>query len=154
MKTKFKIIIVAVMVLWCVAFVQTLVTRWYVSGSAFKQAFARNQIVLTQYSDSETDMRNIQTGNVCREGVVAGRLSKEKRAQIVNSIFREFGGCPVMNSDEENDNYFIAYGYTKGIQSKKYVNGKVINLSVAVSYEEENQMTRIVVGVPFINSDF
>ena len=65
------------MVLWCVAFVQTLVTRWYVSGSAFQQAFARNKIVLTQYSDSETDMRNIQTGNVCREGVVAGRLNRK-----------------------------------------------------------------------------
>lgn len=152
-KTKFKIILTAVALLWCVAFVQTLVTKWYVSNSAFQQAFAKNQIVLTENGEAERDTRNIREGNVCREGEIQGRLSREKREELVTNIFREFGGVEVMSSDEDDDNYYIVYGYTKGIDVEKHVNGKAINLSVAMSYDEKKQSTRIVVGVPFINSD-
>lgn len=154
MKTKFKIILTALVLLWGIAFVQTLVTRLYVSKSAFTQAFARNQILLTEQGEAATDTRNITVGNVCKEGIITGRLSPEKRQEVARDIFREFGGAEVMSSDAENENYYVAYGYTNGIEMVKQVNGKKINLNVAISYDEKNQVTRVIVGTPLINSDF
>lgn len=142
----------ALVLLWGIAFVQTLLTRIYVSKSTFTQAFARNRIMVTE-SEAAKDTRNIKVGNVCKEGIITGRLSLEKRQEVTKSIFREFGGVEVMNSDPENENYYVAYGYTNGIDIVKRVNGKKINLNIALSYDEENQVTRVTVGIPFINSD-
>lgn len=154
MKTKFKIILTALVLLWAIAFVQTLITRLYVSNSAFTQAFARNQILVTDEKEASTDTRNIAQGNKCKEGIITGRLSKEKRQQVAQDIFRELGGTEVMSSDTENENYYVAYGYTSGIETVKRVNGKKINVNVAMSYDEREQVTHIIVGTPLINSDF
>lgn len=153
LKVKFKIILSVLILLWGIAFVQTLVTRIYISRSAFTQAFARNRIAVIG-SEAQEDMRNKKVGNVCREGIITGRLSKEKRQEITKSIFREFGGTEVMNSDPENENYYVAYGYTNGVDVVKYVNGKKINLNIALSYDEQDKVTRVIVGIPFVNSDF
>lgn len=154
MKTKFKIILTTLVLLWVIALVQSIITRVYVSNNSFTQAFARNQILETEKEEAATDTRNTEEGNLCKEGIVAGRLSKEKTKQMAENIFREFGGIEVMSSDVENEDYYVAYGYTTGIDTVKIVNGKKINLNVAISYDETEQLTRIVVGTPLINSDF
>ena len=154
MKTKFKIILAALVLLWCIAFVQNIITRVYVSRSSFTQAFARNQILATGREGAETDTRNTKEGNLCKSGIIAGQLSNEKRKQVAEDIFREFGGVSVMSSDVDNEDYYVAYGYTTGIDTSKIVNGRKINLNVAISYDETEQLTHIVVGTPLINSDF
>lgn len=154
MKTKFKIIISALVLLWGIAFFQVIITKWYVSNSAFQQAFARNQIVLTKDESASLDKRNVVPGNRCKEGMIAGKLDKDRRQKVVENIFREFGAAKVMASDEENENYFVAYGYTSGIETVKYVNGKKININITLSYNEEKQKTHVIVGIPLINSDF
>lgn len=154
MKIKFKIILTALVLLWSIAFVQTLITRFYVSKSAFTQAFARNQILVMERGETATDTRNTIEGNLCKEGIIAGKLSIEKRQQVAKDIFREFGGAEVMSSQAEDENYYVAYGYTLGIDKVKIVNGRKINLNVAISYDEKEQVTHIIVGTPLINSDF
>lgn len=154
MKTKFKIILTTLVLLWVIAFVQNIITRVYVSNKSFTQAFARNQIMATEKGEAATDTRNTKEGNLCKEGIIAGRLSKEKTKQVAEDIFREFGGAGVMSSDVENENYYVAYGYTNGIDTVRIVNGRKINLNVAISYDETEQLTHIVVGTPLINSDF
>lgn len=154
MKTKFKILLAALVLLWCIAFVQNIITRVYVSRSSFTQAFARNQILATEKEEAAADTRNTKEGNLCKSGVIAGQLSSEKRRQVAEDIFREFGGVSVMSSDVDNEDYYVAYGYTTGINTSKIVNGRKINLNVAISYDETEQLTHIVVGTPLINSDF
>lgn len=154
MKTKFKIILTTLVLLWAIAFVQSIITRVYVSNNSFTQAFARNRILATEKEEAATDTRNTKEGNLCKEGIIAGRLGKEKMKQVAEDIFREFGGTSVMSSDAENEDYYVAYGYTTGIDTVKIVNGKKINLNVAISYDETEQLTHIVVGTPLINSDF
>lgn len=154
MKTKFKILLITLVLLWGIAFIQTCMTRFYVSHTAFTQAFARNQIQIKKEEEVTTDTRNTKEGNVCREGTVEGRLSGEERERVARDIFREFGGEEVMDSDVENPDYYVAYGYTSGVEKYKRVNNKKININVAVSYDEHANKTRIIVGTPLINSDF
>lgn len=155
LKTKFKIIVWSVFVLWLVVLVQTVVTRLYVSQTAFEQAFARNQVAVDNDSTAAMDTRNIKAGNRCQEGVIQGRLSTEAMRELAQELFRDFGGEKVLSSTGMGaDRYFVAYGYTRGLDTGKKVNGKLVNLTVAMSYDEEEDVTRIVLGTPLINSDF
>ena len=154
MKTKFKILLLTLVLLWSIAFIQTCMTRLYVSRTAFTQAFARNQIQINNETEVTSDTRNTKTGNECREGTVEGRLSAEERAKVAHNIFREFGGEEVLDSDVDNPDYYVAYGYTSGVEQYKRVNNKKININVAMSYDEQENKTRIIVGTPLINSDF
>lgn len=154
LKTKFKIIAWSAVVLWLVVLMQTVVTRLYVSQTAFEQAFARNQIAVERKSDSADDVRNIRTGNRCREGVIQGRLRAGAMQKLAQDMFRDFGGELVMSSAGTDENYYVAYGYTRGLGNGKKVNGKIINMTIAMSYEEEKNITRIVIGTPLVNSDF
>ena len=143
------------MVLWLVVLMQTVITRLYVSQTAFQQAFARNQIAVVEDTDAAKDSRNEKNGNVIHEGFISGSLSSDRRQELARDIFREFGGEEVMSStDSGENNYFVAYGYTRGIETVKRVNGKRINLTVTMSYDEQANGTRVVVGAPLVNSDF
>lgn len=155
LKTKFKIIALAAIVLWLIVLVQTVVTRLYVSRNAFTQAFARNQIAVERDSEAAADSRNVEEGNQCQEGTIPGRLSVDNMQDLAQDMFRQMGGVEVMASSESDDNgYFVAYGYTRGLDTKKKVNGRDINLNIAMSYDEEKNITRVVMGTPLINSDF
>lgn len=155
LNTKFKIIAWSAVVLWLVVLMQTVITRLYVSQTAFEQAFARNQIAVEKDSAAADDARNVRKGNWCREGVIDGRLTADRMHEVAKDLFRDFGGEEVMSSKSEaGENYFVAYGYTRGIKKAKRVNGKSVNLTVAISYEEESDKTRVVLGTPLVNSDF
>lgn len=155
LNTKFKIIAWSAVMLWLVVLMQTVVTRLYVSQTAFEQAFARNQIAVEKNSAADTDVRNVRAGNQCREGVIQGRLTEDAKQELAQDMFRDFGGEVVMSSvGEVDESYFVAYGYTRGIKKSKKVNGKSVNLTVAISYDEGKNVTRVVMGTPLVNSDF
>lgn len=154
LKIKFKVLLITLVLLWGIAFIQICMTRFYVSQEAFTQAFARNKITVTKEAESATDTRNVAEENVCKEGTVEGRLSETERVRIARDIFRQFGGAEVMSGDAKNANYYVAYGYTNGVEHYKRVNNKRININVAMTYDERADKTRIVIGTPLINSDF
>ncbi|MCH5251595.1 MAG: YwmB family TATA-box binding protein [Lachnospiraceae bacterium] len=152
MKFKFRAAVTVAVVFWTVVFVQIAVTRLYMSKTGFTQAFARNQLVVTK---ENTDSRNTQEGNTCIEGRVLGKMVKEDMAELAEELFRSMGGSRVLDSSMDTyGNYYVAYGYTSGIANTKNVNGKNINLNVAMSYNEEENCTEIIMGTPLINSDF
>lgn len=153
-KTKFKIILTALVLLWGIAFIQTCITRLYVSRTAFTQAFAHNQIQKSPDDAVMKDSRNLCKGNMCQEGFLEGHLTAKECKQLAQDIFRQFGGERVLESDTDTLDYYVAYGYTRGVADCKYINGKKINVNVAMAYEEERDGMRIVVGTPLINSDF
>ncbi len=152
MKRKFKIAVWAAALLWIVVLIQIAITRLYVSKTDFVQAFARNQLTVDMVNQ---DRANIQEGNTCLEGYVPGRLGTEEREKLATELFQTMGGTPVMvHSDNAEDAYYVAYGYTTGLAYYKKVNGHRINLNVAVCYEEEKDRTRVIMGTPIINSDY
>lgn len=168
MSAKFKCTIGAAAVLWAIVLIQILLTRWHVSETDFTQAFARNQVTVTT---SEEDSRNKEEGNKVKEGSVPGKLSEEEERELAESLFRQMGGGVVLDSAESPSIAFqamaadfsetgmltesyVAYGYTNGIRTIRKVNGKAINLTVAMKYDEEKDITHIIMGSPLVNSDF
>lgn len=168
MNAKFKCAIGAAAVLWAIVLIQILLTRWHVSHNNFTQAFARNQVTVTT---SEEDSRNKKEGNDIKEGDVPGKLSETAKRELAESLFRQMGGGVVLDSQESPsvgfkkmaaDFYntgkltesYVAYGYTNGIKTVRKVNGKSINLTVAMNYDEEKDVTHIIMGSPLVNSDF
>jgi len=150
-KQKFKIVVISAVVLWVAAFVQIIATRVYVSQTDFTQAFARNQLTAVKTS---TDSRDVKAGNDCTEGVIKGELSEEEKEQLAENLFRTMGGGQVLTSSMAyGTDYYVAYGYTSGLSETKTVNGRKINLTVAISYDETKDETNVTMGTPLINSD-
>ena len=48
----------------------------------------------------------------------------------------------------------MAYGYTHGIDQIKRINGKTINMNVAITYNEQEDKSLVYFGVPILNMDF
>lgn len=154
-KKKFFAAVIAAFVLWTIVLVQTVFTRWFVSQTAFRQAFAQAGIEQTTLQEAAADTRNIKSSNRVIEGMVNGRLNEAQQQKMADKLFRQFGGGEVMNSDGSSClDYYVAYGYTCGIENSKKVNGRRINMMVAFSYDEKKNATRVVLGTPLINSDF
>lgn len=152
MKRKFMLTAGVAALLWIVVLVQVLITRIYVSQTDLVQAFTQNQLTVTGVSG---DTRNTKEGNRCLESRLAGRMDTEEMAKLAERLFRTMGGACVLDSEAEGDeNYYVAYGYTSGISETKKINGKRINLNVAMSYDEKQDCTCVVMGTPLVNSDF
>ena len=98
-------------------------------------------------------------------------LSTEEKRELAESLFRQMGGGVLLDSQESPlvgfqkmaadfqskgifSESYVAYGYTNGIDRVRKVNGKSINLTVAMNYDEEKGITHVVMGSPLVNSDF
>ncbi len=137
-----------VFIAWAIILIQSVATYVYVSHVGYDKILSRYSIALVEDVQAEG-------GNVCKEGIISGRLSKGEMSQLAEDICRQLGGVEVMTSASEGDeNYLVSYGYTLGIQAKKNVNGKNINLNIAMSYNEEADSTYIIIGSPLVNVDF
>ena len=147
-KKKFFAAAFAAFVLWAIVILQTVLTRWYVSQTAFEQAFAKSDIMKASTQEAAADTRNTNSDNRVMEGVVNGRLNASEQQTMADKLFRQFGGGEVMNSNS------VSYGYTSGFESSKKVNGRRINMMAAFSYDEKEDVTKVVFGTPLINSDF
>ena len=154
---KFRAVIFLAALLWGIALVQILVTRVIVSRSDFTQAFARNQVtILTRETEAANDdLRNARNGCQCIAGSLPGTLDRAEKKALADDLFRYMGGgCVMEKTGNFWNDYYVAYGYTSGISKWKNVNGKKVNMNVAISYDEERNMTKIVMGTPIINTDF
>ncbi len=151
MKTKFKIIATFALALWLVVFIQIAMTRLFVSQTDFTEAFTRNQVSVT---GTDTDSRNQREGNTCVKGQVRGKLTRDEMRELASGLFRTMGGVRVMESEPYlSDGYYMAYGFSNGFDTVKKVNGRRINMNIAMSYDEEQNCTNIIMGAPLVNSD-
>lgn len=179
-------------VVWAVACIQILTTKYFVSKMDMTQAFARNQLVIENSEDAEgtgsttvtengkgtgditvtenakgtgstagtgsatstEDTRNTREGNKCVQAFKTGRLSTKEMADTAKALFQTMGGSVVMDHVESGDSgYYVAYGYTTGLDTCKKVNGHRVNMNVAIQYDETKGRTCVTMGTPLINSD-
>lgn len=149
MSKKIKLMIYIACILWIATFVQILLTRVFVSRSDVTQAFARNQLVVEEGSTRVED--------ICQEGGwvkgnIPGKLSYEEQQRIADNIFGYEGGSRLYEYTEAG--YYVAYGFTSGISEIKKVNGKTINMNIAIAYDETRDKSVVYFGVPIFNGDF
>ena len=149
MSKKVKLMIYVACTLWIEVFAQIIVTKVFVSQSDVTQAFARNQLVVTEGSASIPD--------ICQEGgwvmgKFPGQLNTEQRRRIADNIFGYEGGTRLFEYTEGG--YYVAYGFTSGIEKIKKVNGKTINMNIAITYDETEDKSLVYFGIPIFNRDF
>lgn len=67
-------------------------------------------------------------------------LLKQLNASIVQEI--------------DNAEYYCMYGYTNQFDRVIYQDGKKINLNLAITYNEDEDMTYLHLAVPYISHSF
>lgn len=149
MNKKIKFTIYIASTLWLVFFAQIMITKLYVSKNNVTQAFARNQLAIQQQSTGSAD--------ICREGgwvmgKLAGKLTLEEKKEIAEDIFGYEGGGSQF--DHEEDNFYVAYGFSNGINMSQKVNGKRINMNIAITYDENQDKSIVYFGVPILFDNF
>ena len=83
-KKKFFAAAFAAFVLWAIVILQTVLTRWYVSQTAFEQAFAKSDIMKASTQEAAADTRNTNSDNRVMEGVVNGRMHRSSKQWRTN----------------------------------------------------------------------
>ncbi len=92
------------------------------------------------------------TLNVYVKGKTAGTLSDARRKELVDHVLKGLHASIVEELD--NDNFYCVYGYTNQFDRLVYQNGKKINVNLAITYDEEEDMTYLHLAVPYISQSF
>lgn len=149
MHKRIKITIYLVCTLWIVVFAQILITRVYVRKNDVTQAFARNQLAIQEQS-FKGNIISTEGGWIM--GTVAGRLSQEEKRKMAESIFNYEGGGGL--DEHSEDGFYVAYGFSSGIDVTREINGRRINMNVAITYDETEDKTIVYFGVPILFDNF
>lgn len=86
------------------------------------------------------------------KGETAGTLSAQDRQDITDTIFEQLHADTVQ--EIHNDNYDCVYGYTEQFQNTIQQNGVKININLAYTYNEEEDITYLHLAVPYIRQSF
>ena len=215
MNNKVKATIYAGIILWVVAFFQIITTNYMVNQDGMTQAFARNQLMITQstvelranlgqrhfneatihkvLSSKENSEGRIFIGEqekngqnyghirvkedgdmskltqlhdklsslskksqleeyeiqISVEGKMAGELTEEEKEKLCKSMQRTLGAVQVQKIDE--DGYYVCYGYAPALGESVTSNGRRSNVTIALTYDDENDETNIIMGSPLIS---
>ena len=90
--------------------------------------------------------------NIYIKGKTAGTLTQSRRKEIVDTLLKRLDASVVQEID--NENYYCLYGYTNRFDRVIYQNGKKINVNLAITYNEEEDMTYLHLAVPYISQSF
>ena len=86
------------------------------------------------------------------EGVMSGELDEVRRDQIREEIFRVLETQTVKR--QECSDAFVYYGYSSVVTDVRRMDGKKVNVQLVFSYDEENQQTKMYLGVPLFQDSF
>lgn len=95
------------------------------------------------------DEYDLYTQTACHSN---GKLSDVKKEQIVRQILKECGAYEVRTVSTED--WYSVYGYTAGEEEAVNVNGRRVNVNVAITYDEEKGENHIYVGSPLLSLDY
>jgi len=90
--------------------------------------------------------------NVYIKGKTAGKVSEDQRQELINRVFESVGATVVQEIN--TDQYDCIYGYTSRFDRCIYQNGKKINVNLALTYNEAEDMTYLHLAVPYISQSF
>ncbi len=86
------------------------------------------------------------------KGKIYGEIDKEQENKIAKGILRSFRAKEIFNG--QNDEHMNVYGYTKILQDYVAIGGEKININVAFSYDEQENITYVYIGSPIVNYDY
>ena len=86
------------------------------------------------------------------KGKIYGKIDKEQENKIAKGILRSFRAKEIFNG--QNDEHMNVYGYTKILQDYVAIGSEKININVAFSYNEQENITYVYIGSPIVNYDY
>ena len=105
-KKKFFAAAFAAFVLWAIVILQTVLTRWYVSQTAFEQAFAKSDIMKASTQEAAADTRNSDSSSDYY--VAYGYTSGFESSKKVNG--RRINMMAAFSYDEKKDVTKVVFG--------------------------------------------
>lgn len=86
------------------------------------------------------------------KGETAGTLSERDRQKMTDTVFEQLHADAVQ--EIHNDNYDCIYGYTEQFSNAIEQNGIKMNVNLAYTYNEEEDITYLHLAVPYIRQSF
>ena len=81
-----------------------------------------------------------------------GQMDGAERASITEDFLRGMGARAV--AEYEIEGAYMIYGYSDDIDEYVYQDDEKVNVNIAFSYDETEDVTRIYRGIPFVDRSF
>ena len=85
-------------------------------------------------------------------GLIDGKCSDAQKEAIVEQLLEDTGSRLVI--DGRDGGLYTVYGYTDQMEDSVTVGGETVNLNIAISYDEQNDQTRIYLAAPILDLDY
>ncbi|MBH1940717.1 YwmB family TATA-box binding protein [Mobilitalea sibirica] len=86
------------------------------------------------------------------EGSLNGRLTLNEKDRIANLLVEELKGDIAIKYDEED--LYTVYGYTGLINEFVTSTGSKVNIHIAITYDEKEDKTKVLLATPIINQSW
>lgn len=101
-------------------------------------------LLMNRYVDNPQNSIRVQ-------GNYTGELSMEEKDVIVMELLQSLKADIVA---EHRQDTYVVYAYTPKLTEYKEVGKDKVNLTIAVSYNEEQDTTEMILATPLLNEDF
>lgn len=86
------------------------------------------------------------------KGKIYGEIDKGQENKIAKGILKSFQAKEIFNG--QNDEHMNVYGYTEILSDYVAIGSDKININIAFSYNEKDNITYVYVGSPIVNYDY
>ena len=86
------------------------------------------------------------------KGKIYGEIDKGQENKIAKGILKSFQAKEIFNG--QNDEHMNVYGYTEILSDYVAIGNDKININIAFSYNEKENITYVYVGSPIVNYDY
>lgn len=86
------------------------------------------------------------------KGKIYGEIDKGQENKIAKGILKSFRAKEIFNG--QNDEHMNVYGYTEILSDYVAIGSDKININIAFSYNEKENITYVYVGSPIVNYDY
>lgn len=107
----------------------------------------------------ENELKNIlkeytlaPSGEICIMGEYQGKMSLNDKKQVSERILKETDTMEVISN--KSDDNFIIYGFSEIFDDYRVIDGIKINMSLAMNYDEERNITTMLLSSPILNEEY
>lgn len=142
-------------ILWTFFLLGTIGLINYVYNINYEKKNIALEKIFKSYGDDNT------FDNVSISKSYVGRLGKNRRKRIIRKMVKGIEGeiVDIENISNECGVYskkemVRLYGYSRGITNNRKYMGRIINFSIVVTYNKNDNRTNIYFGSPVVNIDY
>lgn len=130
---------------------QYVMVRLTIYEDANNDILEYQKIIKSLFEKIKVTQNNMNT-TLQFSGAFAGNLLLETKNKMADRMIDSLNGAVVF--ENRQDDLYIIYAYTGLLDEYIKVDGNKINVQVAMSYDEENDSTKIYLATPIISGDW